>query len=395
MFRSCIDRYLAREVILPATLGLLVFTLVLLMGRLVKLADLVINKGVALGDILALFAALVPSFLTISIPLAFLLGIMIGLGRMSADSETVALKAVGISLANLARPIMILALLCSLLTAVAGFWLEPWGYRAFKAKLFDITSKKASIGIQPRVFMSQFNNLTFYANDIDNRSGELQKLFIVERKNGETSLIVAERGNILSDRSEGSVTLQLHDGVIHRQGKNATDQSYQVIRFRNYEIQPDTMTAQTFSKSEKLKPKQLSLAELRERLKATETDPKQRAALGAEFHYRLCLPLAPIIFAMMGLPFSIHTQRSGRSGGFAFGLLIYLAYYLLVSVARTLSIETGVPAGPTLWSVHLILAGCGFYLLRQSSLERPIRLTLWIDQGIGWIKSFGRRDDHA
>jgi lipopolysaccharide export system permease protein len=214
---SLINRYLARELLAPSLACLLVFTLVLLAGRLVQLADLVICKGVALVDILQLLATLLPPMLVIIVPLAFLMGIMLGFGRLSADSETVALKAGGVGLLAMARPVLLLAAGCALLTLVLSCWAAPWGKRAFRTALFEITSKQASVGLQAQVFLKQFSNLVLYANDIDPRSGMMSGVFIVEQQPEGPLLIIAQSGQVHSDPQQQSVTLRLHNGVIHRQ----------------------------------------------------------------------------------------------------------------------------------------------------------------------------------
>jgi len=286
---SLINRYLAREILAPSLFCLLIFTLVLMAGRLVKLTDLIINKGVAFTDIATLFAALLPPFLAIALPLAFLMGIMLGMGRLSADSETVALKAAGIGLGNIARPVFALACGCALLTALIAWWGAPWGNRAFQGTLFEITRKKVSIAIQPQIFVKQFGNLVLYADGIDERTGTLRGVFIVEVKSEqEELLIIADSGRILSDPVEESVTLRLQDGTLHREGTDAGD-SYQVIRFASYEIRPNLAPALAEARQPKRKPKELSFHQLRQRI-----DEGGSAALAArtEFHRRLCAPLA-------------------------------------------------------------------------------------------------------
>ncbi|MDH3998884.1 MAG: LPS export ABC transporter permease LptF [Desulfuromonadales bacterium] len=388
MFSSRVHRYIIREILSPTLLCLLIFTMVLLMGRMVKLVDLIINKGVSFLDILALFATLLPSLLSISLPLAFLMGIMIGLGRMSADSETVALKSAGLSLGKISVPVFALALIFALLTGWAGLWAKPWGYRAFKAKTFEITRQKATIGFQPRVFMDQFSNLVLYANDINARAGLMQDLFIVEKKDETTSWVFADSGVIVADEQSETVTLQLQDGVIHRQQNDAAD-SYQMIHFSSYNVQPNITGTRETAKQPRRRPKEMPTSQLWSGI-ATQDKPSRANALRSELHQRLCSPLAPLLFALFGLPFSIQSHRSGRSGGFIMGLVIYLCYYALLSAADTLTAEAAVSPLLSFWGVHGLLLLAGAWLLRQSSLERPNLLAIWVDQA---LDKFKKKDD--
>jgi lipopolysaccharide export system permease protein len=392
MPHSQINRYLVRETLIPGLLCLAVFTLLLMAGRFVQLADLVISKGVALTDILRLLAALFLPMLTIIMPLAFLMGTMLGFGRLCADSETVALKANGIGLLGMARPVFALATACAVLTLLLGFWGAPWGKRAFRSTLYDITSKQASVILQSQVFLKQFSNMVLYTNSLDERSGEMAGVFIVEQQAAEPLLIFAESGRVHSDPQQQTVSLQLHNGVIHRQGGNQNNDAYQVIGFTDYEIAPNLSRSLAAASKSRRKTNEMSLGEL---WGLADGSSGPAWAARAELHSRLCAPLAPLLFALFALPFSTFSQRSGRGGGFLVGLLIYLAYYLTISLAETLT--TGIGATPllTFWGTHFLLFALGIYLLRQSALERPSAAVVWLDYGALIIKRYRGRDAHT
>ena len=400
MFATRIDRYIIREVLSPTLLCLLVFTMVLLMGRLVKLVEMVVNKGVSLSDILILFGTMLPAFLNMTLPLAFLMGIMIGLSRMSADSETIAIKAAGIGLAQIARPVLVLALIVALLTGIAGLWLKPWGYSAFREQIFAITMQKATIGLQPQVFMKQFNNIVLYANDINNRTGRMQDIFILEKKPEAIVLIFAEQGDLVSDPARESISFQLQNGTIHRQQADL-DSTFQLIHFRHYDVQPDLTSDESLGstrQNREKRPKEMSSGELWNEIRSSEADarrPRVQAAK-AEFHARLASSMAPLIFALFGLPFSIQSHRSGRSGGFVIGLMIYLGYYLLFSLAQTFTAEAGMAPLLSFWFPHLLLTGAGLYCLYQSAHERPNIFVTRVEQALVSIRTrIKRSHEHA
>jgi lipopolysaccharide export system permease protein len=395
-----ISKYIIGEVLSPTLLCLLIFTVVLLMGRLMKLVDLVVNKGVAIFDIMALFGTMLPAFLNITLPLSFLMGIMIGLSRMSSDCETIALKAAGVGLAQMARPILVLAVIFALLTAVAGLWLKPVGYQAFRERVFAITMQKATVGFQPQVFMKQFDNMVLYANELDARTGRMHGLFIVERKPDATMQIFAEEGEILTNEKEETLTFRLRDGTIHRQ-KSDDDSTYQLIHFRSYDVQPD-LTSNGDDNSGRIdgrkRPKEMSTGQLWQQLNNgdSQLDRRKIGAAEAELHTRLATPMAPIIFALFGLPFSIQTHRSGRSGGFVVGLIIYLCYYLLLSLAQTFTADAGVTPWLSFWLPHLLLGLAGLYCLYRSAHEQPSVFVYRVEQTMTYLKNLtDKSHDHA
>jgi lipopolysaccharide export system permease protein len=391
MSTSKIHRYIIREVLSPTLLCIVIFTMVMVMGRAFNLVDLIINKGVSPTDMLVLLATLLPTFFSISLPLAFLMGIMIGFGRLSADSETVAFKSAGVGLARMSGPVFILAATFGLLTGATDIWVKPLGYGAFAAKSFEIARQKATIGLQPRVFMDYFNDLVIYANEVDTRSDQLQGLFIVEKKPGATAWVFADSGSILTDAESQTVTIRLHDGVIQRQETGSAD-SFQLIHFRNYDVQPEISMSSATSRS--LKPKEMPTGKLWSGI-ASETDPLKIQEMRAELHSRLIAPLAPLLFVLFGLPFSMQSQRSGRSGGFVMGLLIFIGYYFITSTAFTLTKDAAAPPWLTFWLPQLLLAAAGIFFLHKSSLEKPNLLFGWIDQALNSLQKRTRKRDDS
>ncbi len=392
MSTSQIHRYLIREVLSPTLLCIAIFTLVMVMGRAYKLADLMINKGVSPADILVLLATLLPTVFSISLPLAFLMGIMIGFGRLSADGETLALKSAGVGLARMAVPVFILAVSFGLLTGATDIWAKPVGFKAFAAKSFEIARQKATIGLQPRVFMDHFNNLVIYANEVDPRSNQLQGLLIVEKKPDSTAWVFADSGNILTDADSQTMTIRLHDGVIQRQQTDSAD-NFQLIHFRNYDVRPEIPTMDNTA-SRSLRPKEMATGKLWRSIDSAR-DPLEIQNMRAELHARMIAPLAPLLFALFGLPFSLQSQRTGRSGGFVMGLLIFIAYYFITSTAFTLTKDAAVPPWLAYWLPQLLLAGVGIVLLRQASLEKPNRLLGWLDQTLHSLQKRTRKRDDS
>jgi lipopolysaccharide export system permease protein len=266
-----IHRYIAREIAIPTILGLTIFTFVLLMGRILKLVEMVINKGIPVGEVAKLFGYLLPSFLVITIPLAFLLGVMLGFSRLSADSETIAMKASGISLYGMLKPVLALAMLASLTTAYLTLHAGPSGNSAFRTQVFQIAASRASTGFQPRVFNDEFDGLVLYAGDIQERGGTLEGVFISDERVGTTpSIILARTGRVIPDRDALTLTLRLEDGAIHRRPIDKGRDNYQVIDFNTYDINLNLGQQLPDTPQRRKKESELSTSELQEALDQTE-----------------------------------------------------------------------------------------------------------------------------
>ncbi len=382
-----IQRYIASEILAPTLLGVFIFTLVVLMGRILRLAELVLNKGVPLIEIGKLFACMMPAFLVITLPLAFLMGILIAFGRLSADAEIIALKASGISLAQMLKPALLLALAISGLIALLSLVVVPASNTAFRSKVFELLTQRATVGIRPQVFNADFDGLVLYTTDLDETSGALSGVFIFDDRLGKVpSTITARSGRIFSDPENLILSLHLENGSIHRKALSRGEETYQVINFARYDVNLDIGGQLPTGTSRKRKESELSFAELRQQYEQEEAGTKQNQ-LGVEILHRLTLPFTPLIFTLIGLPLGIQTTRSGRGGGFALGLLVFLIYYMLHSLSKTLAVDVGITPLVVLLPPALFLA-TGLIMLRHALRERRI---LIIDRGYRLIHTLFTR----
>ena len=213
-------------------------------------------------------------------------------------------------------------------------------------------------------------------------------------------LIFADQGDIVADEKEEIITFRLLDGTIHRQ-KTGDESTYQLINFRSYDVQPD-LTGEGDTATEKIgnkkRPKEMTTAQLWRQLGSEKNQLNERklGAVKAELNTRLVSPMAPLIFALFGLPFSIQTHRSGRSGGFVVGLIIYLCYYMLLSLAQTFTADAGVTPWLTFWIPHFLLGMSGLYCLYRSAHEQPSILVTQVEQTLTFLKNrLDKNNDHA
>lgn len=387
-----IHRYIIKEISIPVILSLLIFTFVLLMGRIPRLTELVVSKGVPASEIVQLFSYLLPTFFSITVPLSFLLGILLAFGRLSADSEFVALKASGISLYSLLRPVLVLAVAFSLLTAWLTTTVEPAGKTAFRSKLFQIASSRASVGIRPGIFNDDFEGLVLYTRTMDERQGIMHGVFISDEREGETpATIVARQGRFIPNPENFSLTLRLNNGSIHRRPANEKKTTYQIIGFTNYDINLDIGKQLAPNKSRNRSRGELSWPEL-DIAYETATDQQSKARFSVEKNKRIAIAFAPLVFALVGVPLGLQSSRSGKGAGFALALGIALIYYLLLSIGSTLAGKDLVPAAIALWLPNFCFIIGGGYFLHRTAIERPVKILSWPAQIISRAYKFFQRN---
>src|SRR5208283_6011266 len=149
---ATLDRYVAREVIEPFALGVSLLTFALVTGRLLKLTEMVVNHGVRLGEVLSVIAYIMPGFLELTFPMAVLLGVLLGFGRMSGDREMIAARACGVSLYRIAVPVMLVATIVYVVSSWFAFSIRPWANLSLEQRLFYLTRTRISSVLKEKVF---------------------------------------------------------------------------------------------------------------------------------------------------------------------------------------------------------------------------------------------------
>jgi len=367
--RRLLNRYILREIAVTFSMILLVLTFVLLMGRILQLMDLMINKGIAFADIARLMLFLLPSFLVFTIPVSLLIAILIGLGRLSGDNEITVLKMSGVSLYQLSLPVAVASIAAFLLTAVTTLFLVPYGNHASRNLLYEMTRQKASIGIREKVFIDDFRGILLYADKIPPHGDFLEGVLVSDNRIArESSTIIARRAYLISDPESLAITLRMEDGSTHN--VDAGLKNYRKMDFRFYDVRLDfNASFGEDGPAEAKSSRELTAAELVARLRnRSAPEPALREA-AIELNQKLAVPLACLIFALLGIPLSIRAHRSVRARGFAIGLALVLVYYLMRLGGEAL-VETG-RLSPVIgtWTPNGIFAVAGILLFLSAARE--------------------------
>ncbi|MGZ3597472.1 MAG: LPS export ABC transporter permease LptF [Syntrophales bacterium] len=371
-----IDRYILKEIAYPFLLILFVLTFVLLMGKIIQLMDLMVNKGVSFVDISKLFLLLTPSFLILTIPISLLISILIGLGRLSGDNELTILKASGMSLYKLVGPVALASLIAFTITAATSLFLVPQSKYATKDLLFNVAKKKASIGIKEKVFNDDFKGILIYAESIPVKGDFMEGVIISDtRMSKEPSTIIAERAYLVSDPALMTVTLRLQNGSTHIVDK--TLKNYRKMDFSSYDVNLDIESSIAEAKKVNIKNStEMTVWELSQKLKTAGLEDAVFREMAIEFYKTITTPLSCIVFGILGIPLSIRAHRAVRSRGFTLGLIIVFVYYIMRLGGEAL-VETG-RLSPLIgtWSPNIIFCIAGLYLLIKAANDRPLRIEI-------------------
>jgi lipopolysaccharide export system permease protein len=359
-------------------MGLVVFTFILLVGRIFKLSELVINKGVNLFDVLKLFAFILPNFLVFTIPMAFLLGVLLAFGRLSSDHELTAMKASGISLFQLIPPVVSVSLLCYLAAAFMAIYALPWGSSGFKKTLFQIARTKAHIELKPRVFNDSFSGLVFYVDRMNTRGDRMEGVLIQDERDKEKShTIFSKTAQLVSDPEKEEMILILKDGSIHV--NDPKGKAYRKIDFDYYHMRLNLEDSIGNIRRIRTMDSEKAIGELRDEIKRRTARGEDCIHEKVVLNEKYAIPFASIVFGILGIPLGVRPPRSGRSYSLVKSLAVIVGYYVLMIAMETLAQRGILLPWVATWVPNIAFLGLGVYLIVLRGLEKRSRSARWLD----------------
>ena len=353
-----IDRYICREVLSHALLGLAVSTLVFFIPQMVRLMDLIVRHSGGWGEVATLFLCTFPSVLTFTLPIGVLVGVLIGLGRMSADSELIAMNALGMGLRRLLLPIGLFALAAFSITLAMTIWLGPLSVHTLRTLENSLRASQATSQVEPRVFDERLPNAVLYIQDASAAATRWHGIFLAESDAGGLSrLTLAEDAIVISSPDQGKLELHLRDGTIHEVSQQDPGH-YSLSVFGQRDFSFVAAGAVTRGDLQPINAERSMYMLLQERgANAREAQ--------VEFHRRLAFPFACLVFALVGLPLAIRPRRGGRAAGFLLALVLIGGYYILFVVGAGMARNGSLPPWLGIWTANIAIAAGGFLLLSK------------------------------
>jgi LPS export ABC transporter permease LptF/LPS export ABC transporter permease LptG len=371
-----LDRYLVREIVPPMLLALLGLTFMLMMPPILQNAEKLIAKGVDWTTILRVLMTLVPQALSVTIPMALLYGVLIGLGRLSADREFVALQACGVSVFRVFRPIALLALLACAATAYETIIALPDANQTFREITFNVIASGAESDIKPRVFSTTFPNRVLYVRDIQPVVGWRDVFLADATQPDRTVVYLAREGRLVIDRDKKTVELVLEHATAHITYPNEPEK-YDDDSFDRRVLNMDWEAM--FPRTQIVKgDNEKTIAELRQ----TVADNLSRHVPANSQLYtiqqKFSLPVACFVLALIGVALGASNSKDGKFASFVLGSGVVFVYYILLYSARAAAFAGRLPASLSPWLVNVVLGGVGVALViwRAGAADQPIRLSI-------------------
>ena len=374
---SLLDRYIVRETLLPLFLSLLLITFLLIIPPILQQGYTLIAQGVGWSVVVRVLVTLLPQALSISIPMAVLMGLLIAFGRLSADREFVAMQACGVSVYRLLRPVGFIALVSTAVTAYVLIVSLPNANQQFREITLREVSSLVENNVKPRVFFASFPNRVLYVRDLP-PGGGCRDIFLADSsKPGETTVYFARQGRILVDRQKQMVQLELTKGTQHTTMAAQPDE-YHETEFESVSLNLDPQTV--FPPPPSRGVPEMTIADLRRTIQDADAHGDRLLGYNSRFmiQYKFSFPVACCVLSLVGLALGFSNRKDGMLASFVIGISVSFVYYVLLYMARAAA--HGGVMSPNLapWIPPTVLGVTGIVLLlwRARSTDRPILITL-------------------
>ena len=446
-----INRHLLQSAVGPFGFGLFVITFVLMIDILYRYIDLFVSKGVPFLMATEVLALSLGHTFALSVPMAVLIGVLMSVGQLAADQEITALKANGIGLYAVLRPLLAGAAVITLSLTAYNHFVFPESNHRLANLIYDINRKKPMLEIREQMFTEMNDKMTIFVRKKDDRTGRIEDITLFEKEepnDPSPRLTTADWGMVIPDHEHDAMLIELHDGEIHELPDRKDPSKYQVIRFRRHDMYLknvekdfresgrttrgdremnllDLMAAaqlererqhevhdHTVRLEEDLLQRQWKLLDPQQRLhligradgfRSKRSTPFRTSKLNAtrqkveltsnqsryqekirqsyhakesrylvEFHKKFAIPVACMVFVLLGIPMAVTTSRSGKGVSVSLALITYLVYYLFLVGGEKLADRGKLDPIIAMWSANIFLTAVGIPLFVRTVRESTL-----------------------
>jgi len=356
--------YLTNQVLAPFYASLVILTSILFLGKLIPVLDIILDYNIGLNDFIRLYAYFTPQLLLFALPMASMMGVILGTTHINNENELMALKASGTSLYKMLPPIIIVAFGTALLTGLFSIYLIPAGNRAKVELAFQLATEKIERAMHEKRFSESLGDIILYADHIDPKNQKWDGVYISDMRDHKHPVtILSKTGRISSDTETGILSIALDNGTLHRSNVDTV----QTIDFIRYEMNLPLETPQT-NPLAKVGRSTMSQGELQAEAKRLGKSSRG-ASFSNEYHKRLALPVGCFILTILGFPLGFLSGARHKTIGISLGLATFILYYVFLTAAKTISESLVMPAAIAIWLPNLIFLLLTIFIIQRVAKE--------------------------
>jgi LPS export ABC transporter permease LptG/LPS export ABC transporter permease LptF len=359
-----LTRYILKEVLTHGLLGGVLFTFVLFMKELGPLLELAVRNSTSTSTVGEIFLLMLPNMFTVTIPMAVLVGTLLGLSRLAADSEITAMRASGVGVWRLVAIVGVVAAIAWGAGLVNTLYFAPRSTAQMLQLEEELKNTQATYEIQPRVFYEDLKNVVLYVGDVRAGTGAARwrQVFLADLTDPVSPKVTTAEEASVSSTDNQTLTMRLHNGMQHQTSSSAPDQ-YNISTFAQTDLPLEaTSTPEPHLGHSDAPVLAMSNHELMERTKR----PGGRWFL-IELQRRYAYPTACLVLILVGVPLGISSKRGGKSAGFVLTIVLVFVYYFLSSTGVALARQNKLPVFAGVWMANILFSAAGIFFLRQMS----------------------------
>lgn len=359
--------YFIKECIPPFILGIIIFSLILITGNLLKILQILITKGVSIIDFFRLlFFIFIPLF-SFVIPMAVMLSILIALSRFSIDNEITAFKSLGISPFRFITPALTIGVTASIITASITLYFSPRAYTEVRNITRRIIESGITSTLREGAFTEIIDGITVYAKEIGKERNHFYDVLIYDSREKINNYVAYAREGIIYTNPENFfLTIHLTQGSIHL---NSSDyETLKMLDFESYELKIPLGTSQELP-GEYRSPKEMPTSYLLNYIRKAEGNKRDIIKATLQLSRRFAFPFAGIVFVFVSIPIGFLSPREGKLWGFAFSIILFTLYYISLIGGENLAYREIIPASIASWLPDILFFISGFFLMKL--LTRP------------------------
>jgi LPS export ABC transporter permease LptF/LPS export ABC transporter permease LptG len=363
-----LDRYIFREIFYPFLIALVALTFVAFLAfsrEIGWLFELIVRQSATTREVWAITIAILPNVLTFTIPMAVLVGLLTGFGRMSSDSEAIALRATGVSMLRLMVPVMLLGLLGFAANLAMAVWVAPETAGRLRDLRYDLIAKRVSLEVKPRVFNESLTNFVLYVQDVEREGFNWKGILLADMTQPDRPQVTfARTGTLTKDDEHHAFVLALADGSTHGAEPRSPNRYSHDDTFKTTTISVPMPEAPP--KQDKISTTEIKTSDLWNEIRAGTASYEDYV----EFHRRFALPFACLVFSLAGLPLGVSTTRGSKSMGLILSLILMLIYYLAFIGGTRVAGNAQFSPFLGAWLPNFVFGSVGVAMIAHSDRER-------------------------
>ena len=358
-----LDKYIFREVVMAFVFGICAFSAVFIgSGTLFKIAKYITDYGASFTAVVKIFVYGMPAIIMWTFPMSMLLATLLTFGRLSSNSEITAMKSCGIGFYRIAAPAIFLGIVISALAILFNEYVVPWANSAYNNVLYYEIQGNMEMKSQEHIILKDINNgkikRLVYAREYDAQTETLQGMTLQEF-NDDGQIIHVENADYAEWRNN---TWTMYRGMIY---DVSDDERVHSMRF-DKQILPVTANPRQIVREQK-KPEELTMKELKAQISIMKTQYVNTAKLETELYQRITVPMASLIFALIGVPLGLQPTRNSSSMGFAMSVVIIFVYYAVMTLANAIGRGGAIAPMYAVWIPNIIGLFFGAFLIKRAS----------------------------